>query len=148
MKRLSTLKSFAAAAIVLGAFGAASAAHARSDVYFSIGLQSPGGYVQQAPVYSQPVYSQPVYSQEYVYVQPEPVYAPQRPAYVQPQYSRGWDRRGPYGDRDGDGIANVYDRDSHHYQRRHARLYGPYGDIDGDGVANRYDRFPYDPYRR
>ena len=46
MKRLTSLKSLAAAALVLGAFGAASAAHARSDVYLSIGVNAPCGYVQ------------------------------------------------------------------------------------------------------
>jgi hypothetical protein len=138
MKTLS-IKSLAAAVLVLGAFGAASAAHARSDVYFSVGVQSaPGVYVQPAPVYVQP-----------------------RPVQVVPAY-RGdrWERRGPYGDRDRDGIANVYDPDSHRNQRRYARVYGPYGDLDrdgvmnqddrdrdGDGVRNRRDRFPDNPYR-
>ena len=71
-----------------------------------------------------------------------------------------WERRGPYGDRDGDGIANRDDPDSPRNQRRHARLYGPYGDLDrdgimnqddrdrdGDGIRNRHDRFPDDPSR-
>lgn len=131
MKRFFSAKTIAAAAVVLGAFGAVTAAHARSDVVFSIGVQVPGayGYVQPAPVY----------------VQPQPVY-------VQPQYGyawghRGWDRRGPYGDRDRDGIANVYDRDNYRqYPRRHAR--GPWGDYDRDGVPNRVDHFPGNPYRR
>ena len=39
-------------------------------------------------------------------------------------------RNNPYGDYDGDGIANRYDRD-----------------IDGDGVPNRRDAFPYNPRR-
>jgi hypothetical protein len=33
------------------------------------------------------------------------------------------------------------------YERRHRHLNGPYGDRDGDGVLNRYDRFPNDPDR-
>lgn len=41
-----------------------------------------------------------------------------------------WERRGPRGDRDRDGVANRYDRDR-----------------DGDGVSNRYDRFPNNPRR-
>jgi hypothetical protein len=49
-----------------------------------------------------------------------------------------WERRGPYGDRDRDGVPNRYDND-------HAR--GPNGDRDGDGVANRHDRFPNNPNR-
>ncbi|MEO7391913.1 MAG: PXPV repeat protein [Ramlibacter sp.] len=145
MNRLTSIKSLAVAAMVLGAFGAASAAHARSDVFFTVGVQAPGVYAQPAPVYAQhaPVYVQP------------------RPVYVEPQYgygngynngygySNGWERRGAWGDRDGDGIANVYDRDSHRHQhRRHVGLYGPYGDYDRDGVPNRFDRFPADPYRR
>jgi hypothetical protein len=43
-----------------------------------------------------------------------------------------WERRGPYGDRDGDGIANRYDADN--------RRFGPRGDMDRDGIQNRYDR--------
>jgi hypothetical protein len=118
MKRIFSAKSIAAAAVVLGAFGAATAAHARSDVVFSIGVQVPGayGYVQPAPVY----------------VQPQPVYVAPRPVYVQPQYQYGWDDRGGW---------------RHHRQHR-ANFRGPWGDYDRDGVANRYDRFPGNPYRR
>lgn len=49
-----------------------------------------------------------------------------------------WQRRGPDGDRDGDGVANRYDRDQN--LRRN-------GDRDGDGVRNKNDRFPYNPRR-
>lgn len=122
MNRLISLKSLAAAAVVLGAFGAASAAHARSDVQFSIGVNTPGVYVQPAPVYVQP--------RQY-YVQPAVVYG---------------SNRGPWGDRDGDGIANVYDhRDDRYRHGRHARVWGDY---DRDGTPDRYDRFPANPYRR
>ena len=41
-------------------------------------------------------------------------------------------RRGPNGDRDGDGIANRHDPDN--------RRFGPYGDLDRDGIQNRHDR--------
>lgn len=88
-----------------------------------------------------------------------------------------WERRGPYGDRDRDGIANRYDRDKDgdgipnarderpnrdQYARadRRAHRFGPYGDIDrdgienqddrdrdGDGVRNHRDRYPNDPDR-
>lgn len=133
MKRLSA-RSLATVAVVLGGFAAASAAHARSDVVFSIGIQSPGyGYVQPAPVYVEPAP---------VYVAPPTYYAP-RPVYVQPQvsyygyrrhqhrYDGRYERRwGPYGDFDRDGIANRYDRD-----------------MDGDGIRNRRDHFPADRYR-
>ena len=60
-------------------------------------------------------------------------------------------RRGPYGDRDGDGIANRYDRDRdgdgipNRYDNRGRN--GPNGDRDRDGVANRHDRFPDNPRR-
>jgi hypothetical protein len=160
MSRIISPKSLAAAGLALGAIVAASAAHARSDVYFSVGVQHPGVYVQPAPVYVQP---QPVYVQpQPVYVQPRPVYVHPQPVYPQGYYGRGWERRGPYGDRDRDGIANIYDhRDGRHYQHRGANRYGPYGDLDrdgvrnqddrdrdGDGVRNRYDRAPSNPYYR
>lgn len=157
MKRLISTPSLASLAVVLGAFAAASVAHARSDVYFSVDVQIPGVYVQPAPVYVQP---------------PRPIYLP-APAYIPaPAYygrhddgwrHRGqqWERRGPYGDRDRDGIANIHDPDSPRNQWRQARLYGPYGDLDrdgirnqydrdrdGDGIRNRHDRLPDNPYRR
>ena len=127
MKRLFSAKSIAAAAVVLGAFGAATAAHARSDVVFSIGVQAPGayGYVQPAPVYVQPAP---------VYVQPQPVYG--APRHVYPQHQYGWD------DRDG------WRHDDRRHHRHRANFRGPWGDYDRDGVANRYDRFPGNPYRR
>ena len=163
MKQFTFTKPLAIAGLVLGAFGAASAAHARSDVYFSVGVQPPV-YVQPAPVYVQP---QPAYvAPRPVYVEPQPIYTPGQYRPYRYEDGRGrydshlWQRRGPYGDRDGDGIANVYDPDSPRNQRRFARLYGPYGDLDrdgvmnmddrdrdGDGVRNRHDRFPDDPYR-
>ena len=94
-----------------------------------------------------------------------PYYTP-APIYYQ-RYDNGrhygWQngqRRGPHGDRDRDGIANVYDQGSQHNQWRQARLQGPYGDLDhdgimnrqdrdrdGDGVRNRYDRLPDKPNR-
>ncbi|TWO69898.1 hypothetical protein FN976_16225 [Caenimonas sedimenti] len=61
-----------------------------------------------------------------------------------------WERRGPNGDRDGDGIANRYDRDRdgdgipNRYDRGRD---GPYGDRDGDGVSNRDDDYPNNPNR-
>lgn len=79
----------AAAALVLAAAGTASVAHARGDVYFSVGAQvSPGvhvgvsnGYYPQ-PVYVQP---QPYYVQPRpIYVQPAPVYYAPAPVYVRP----------------------------------------------------------------
>jgi hypothetical protein len=78
MKRLSPAKFIATAVLALGALGAVTAAQARSDVFFSIGVQAPGMYVEQQPVYVQP---QPVY------VQPEPVYVRPQPVYGSPYYS-------------------------------------------------------------
>ncbi|HWI80034.1 MAG TPA: hypothetical protein VNS31_12600 [Ramlibacter sp.] len=118
MKRLISAKSIAVAALALGAVGAASAAHARSDVFFSIGV--PGAYVSNAPVYVQP---QPVYVAPPVYQYEQPVY---------------------YGNT---GVTYVYERD-HHRHWRHDHRFGPYGDRDHDGVPNRFDRAPANPYRR
>ena len=187
MKRFIRTRFLAVTAIALGAFGAASAVHAGSDLYFSTGTQPTTGYyghpgyVQPQPVYVQP---QPAYVQpRHVYVQPrhvdvapapvdsqpQPVYAPQTgyDGHRRYQDDRGGhhngyhsQRRGPWGDHDGNGIPNLYDPNSPRNQHRHARLYGPYGDLDrdgimnqddrdrdGDGVRNRYDRFPDDPTR-
>jgi len=150
MKHLISAPSLAAIALTLGAFAAASSAHARSDVTFSVGVQVPGMYVQVAPAY----------------VQPRPIYRP-APGH-DGRYDDGrrhggpnWEGRGPYGDRDRDGIANVVDRGGPRNQWHSSRLYGPYGDldrdgvrnkwdrdVDGDGVRNRYDRVPANPYRR
>lgn len=149
MKPLS--KPLLAAAVAFGALAAASAAHARSDVVFSIGVQAPYGYAQPAPVYVQP---QPVYVEPApVYVQPRPVYVQPRPVYVQPQpvYYGGqgpYHRRGPWGDADRDGVPNVYDRDSRFYDGHAGHRRGGWGDADRDGVPNRYDHAPHNPYRR
>jgi hypothetical protein len=71
MKRSTLTRFLATAAIALGAFGAATAAQARSDVYFSIGVQGPPGvYVEPAPVYVQP---RPVYVEPPVYAAPAQV---------------------------------------------------------------------------
>ena len=157
MNHLTSTKSLAAVALALGALVAASSAHARSDVYFSIGVQSPGYYVEPAPIYVRPAP---------VYVQPRPIYKPAPGYYGRHDNGRRfqgqqWQRRGPYGDRDRDGIANVYDSGGRHNQWRQPHPYGPYGDLDrdgirnqndrdldGDGVRNRYDRQPVNPNRR
>ncbi|HEX2544334.1 MAG TPA: hypothetical protein VHL79_05625 [Ramlibacter sp.] len=121
MHRLFSTKPLLAAAVAVAAL-AAGTAHARSDVYFSIGIQPSYGYVQPAPVYVQPA---PVYTY------PSGVYY-----YQEPRVSR----RGPWGDADRDGIPNRYDR--YDNSRR-----GGYGDRDRDGVPNRFDRAPHNPYR-
>ena len=122
MRQLARTLPIALATLVLGTFGAVSAAHARTDVYLSLGVPAPV-YVQSQPVYVQ---TQP----GYVYSQPGYVY--QRPGYG---YGHGHQyqghRHGPRGDLDRDGIPNQYDRDR-----------------DGDGVSNRYDRQPDNGWRR
>lgn len=70
----------AAAALALAAAGTMSAAHARGDVYFSIGASVAPGVavgVSNAPVYYPPVYAP-------VYVQPAPVYVPPPAYYLRP----------------------------------------------------------------
>lgn len=140
MKSSSSAKLFAVAALAVAGFGAASAAHAQSDVYFSVGVQGAPFYVEPAPVYVQP---RPVYVQRrHVYVEPQPVYGQYRS-----EADRGWRR-------------DAYNREYRRYDDRHARRFGPYGDLDhdgimnrddrdrdGDGVRNRYDHFPDNPYR-
>lgn len=149
MKPFVTVKALAALGFVVSALGAASAAHARGEVYFRVEQHAPQ-YVEPAPVYVQPRYGH--VAPGYEYSQPSWQYRQPIPY--------GTHRRGPWGDHDGDGIANVHDRDSPFNRGRIARHYGPYGDIDGDGVMNqddrdrdgdgvrnRHDRFPDDPYR-
>lgn len=126
----ATTRVLAAAALVLGGLAAASTAHARSDVHFSIGVNLPGVYAQPAPVYYP---SAPSY-----YVQPAPVYVQPAPVY--------YGGRGPWGDRDRDGVPNAYDRYDNRHHGRHHR--GPRADADRDGVPNRYDRYPGNPYYR
>ena len=116
MNRLFSAKPLLAAAIAIGALASASAAQARSDVVFSIGLNAPIGYVQPAPVYVQP---------QSVYYQPQPVYYEQAPVYYQPQpvyyvnrHHRQHDRRGAWGDADRDGVPNLYDRAPNNPYRR------------------------------
>ena len=89
-----------AAGVALAAFGFTGAAQAQ-DVFWSVGMSSPGvqlGVTNARPVYAPPVYVQPqaVYMapQPMVYVQPAPVFvAP--PRYIQtdwrrPGYEREW----------------------------------------------------------
>ena len=123
MKRLFSAKSLVVAAVALGAVGVASAAHAGTDVAFSIGLNAPYGYVQP----------------QSVYVQPQTVYY---------GHDRRVEPRGPYGDWDRDGIPNRFDRDPRHHDQRVTYRRGPWGDADHDGVPNRFDHAPLNPYRR
>lgn len=102
VKRLSARTVlFTLASLGVGMFGMASAAQARSDVYFSIGVPgAPAPYVAPAPVYAEPTpayvqpaptygYAQPVYTEPPVYVQSAPVYV--QPGYAVEQ-ERDWRR--------------------------------------------------------
>ena len=127
MKRLFTAKPLLAAAVALGAIGAASAAHAGTDVVLRVGFAQPA-YVAPAPVY----------------VQTQPVYY---------GYTRYGDRSGPWGDADRDGVPNVYDRNSRWFdarlaQQHYRQTHRGWNDWDHDGVPNRFDHAPNNPYRR
>jgi len=106
MKHLISTKSLAAIAIALGTLTAAASAHAHSDVYFSIGVQVPGFYVQAAPV--------PVYVQPAPFYRPAPIYYQRHDNGRHRHHGRHWQQRGPYAypdrDRDDDGVRNRYDR--------------------------------------
>ncbi len=125
--------ALAAAASVL----AAGAAHAGSNVYWSIGLNAPAvstvisnspGYYAPAPVYAYPppvVYTP---APRVYYPQPQVVY--ERPA---PVYYHGH-RRGA--DRDRDGIPDRFDR----YDNRQGwNGQHQYRDRDRDGIPDRRD---------
>lgn len=92
MKGLAVSRFFTAMAAGICLLGIASAAQARSDVYFSVGIAgAPAAYVAPAPVYVQPA---PVFVQPApVYVQPTPTYVYPRPVYVQPPPSYAWPSR-------------------------------------------------------
>ena len=124
MNRLFHARTLLAAAFAVGALAVGNAAHARSDVHLSIGVQAPFGYVEPAPVYVQP---------RTVYVQPQPVYVQTQPVYVQPQPVYYYDN---------------YNYNYGHHHRPHGRHGGAWGDADRDGVPNAYDRAPNNPYRR
>lgn len=139
MNRLFSAKTLALAAVAFGAVGAASVAHARSDVAFSIGFNTP--VYAQPPLYSapQPVYVQP----QPVYVQPQPVYVRPAPVYHTQHY---YVPNRAHGDWDRDGIPNRYDRHPHRHDGRIGNDHG-WRDSDGDGVPNRYDARPRNSYR-
>jgi len=116
----------ASAALALAAMGFSTAADARGDVSFSVGVGLPGlsvGVGNAYPVYGaypQPVYVQPapVYAQPApIYYAPPPVYYRPRPVYLQPApiyYGRPHGGHGGYyRDRDGDGRPDGYYRDRH-----------------------------------
>jgi hypothetical protein len=112
-----------------GLFGSA-AAHARSDVQWSISIGVP--FFAPPPVYYAPP---PVH-----YAPPRPVIVRPAPIYYAPRhhgYHGYHGHPGYHRDADRDGIPDRYDR-----------RYDPYGDRDRDGAPNRWDRNDRNPYRR
>jgi hypothetical protein len=151
MKRLSA-KPLLAAVIGFAALAAGTAAHARPDVFVSIGFGGPVGYAQPAPVYAQPrtVYAQPrtVYAEpRTVYAEPRTIYAEPRTVYAEPRTVYAEPRTvyvQPY------PVYAQPEPEYHGYERdrRHHRRHGAWGDADRDGVPNRFDRAPQYPYLR
>ncbi len=142
MKSLVSIRFVATALAALGMLGA-SASYARSDVEFSVTVQSPGVVTHRAPIYVQPA---PIYVQPApVYVRPAPVFVQPAPLQIYPVYGH---RNGPYGDRDRDGVPNIYDRHDGHGRHHHGHPHHKHADWDRDGVPNRYDRYPTNPYYR
>lgn len=76
--RRATAVAATAGVVALAALMLAPAAHARSNVYWSVGVNAPGVGVGVTNAY--PVYSAPAP----VYVQPQPVYVAPRPIYAAP----------------------------------------------------------------
>jgi hypothetical protein len=72
-------KAAAVAGIVLGGLGLVQAAHARTDVVFTVGIQAPAYYAPQ-PVVVAPAPVQVVTRR--VFVAPQPVYVAPSPVYV------------------------------------------------------------------
>lgn len=81
----SIVVASAMATLAMAAIGFAGSAQARENIYWSVGVGTPGAVVNVGNVGSvyqqQPVYVQP----QPVYVQPAPVYYQQRPVFVRPQ---------------------------------------------------------------
>ena len=158
--------------ITLAAAGALMAIAPMAQAQFVVRVEPPAPLTEVVPAPREGFVWAPGHHEwrngQYVWIQGH--WLPERRgyAYVAPRWvQRGngewymvggnWER-GPYGDRDHDGIANRYDPDSPRNQRRYAM--GPRGDLDrdgiqnrddrdrdGDGVRNHRDRFPDNPRR-
>jgi hypothetical protein len=144
----SIVVASAMATLAVAAIGFAGSAQARENVYWSVGVGTPGAVVnvgnvgsvyQQQPVYvqPQPVYVQPApvyYQQRPVFVRPQPVYVQPQPVYY--ERPRGHHRR--HG-----GYQEQGPRNGGYYGQRQRNGYGPgyapvYHQRDGrDG--NRHD---------
>jgi hypothetical protein len=122
---------------------AAGAAHAGSNVQWSVGIELPNvaTVISNFPVPPLPrvVVQQPavVYAPAPVVYEPAPQVVYQRPVVVHQQpvvvYRAVPAVQGRHWDRDGDGIPNRYDRQDNRWD-------AAYGDRDHDGIPNRYDR--------
>lgn len=119
MKTKRSASSLVAAALAFAGLGLAGAAQA-DNVYWSVGVSSPGvqlGVANAPPMVMmpQPVYmqAQPVYMQQPVYVAPRPVvYVQPAPVYMaSPQYIRA-DWQGP-----GYGRGWRHGRGHHEHER-------------------------------
>ena len=121
----SVVMAGAIATLAVAAMGFAGSAQARDNVYWSVGVGTPGAVVNVGNVgYPQPVYVQP----QPVYVQPAPVYVRPQPVFVRPQpvYL---------------APEPVY-YERHH--RRHHRHNGGYYERDGrDGYGSGYGQVYY-----
>lgn len=135
MKKPLVLALAAAAVLATGA------AHAGSNVFWSIGISAPpiGTVISNAPGHyaPAPVYAYPppvVYTPPAVYTPAPRAYYPPQVVYERPVpiYHHGQRRQF---DRDHDGISDRYDR----YDNRQDRN-GQYRDRDRDGIPDRYDR--------
>ncbi|UUZ68740.1 hypothetical protein LP416_02055 [Polaromonas sp. P2-4] len=134
----SVVLTGAVGALALAAMGFAGTAQARDDVYWSVGVGSPGVAVNvgnafpvyaPAPVYVQPA---PVYVRPApVYIQPAPVYVQPRPyyqsyygqpqvVYVKPGHRHGWHKKHGRGHDDDDD-----DRGGRGYRQGYQPGYGP-----------------------
>ena len=138
----------AAATLAVAAMSFAGNAEARDNVFWSVGVGTPGAvlnvgnygqvYQQPQPVYVQP---QPVYVQpQPVYSQPAPVYYEQRPLFVRPApvyvapqpiyYER------PYGHGHGHGYGHRRWNQEGQYQQAPRPVYGSgYGPVQYDRDA-------------
>lgn len=115
-------RALGALALAAGAWAlsvTATPAQARDDIYWSVGVHSPGVSVgvSNAPtvVYSYPQYGYPVYSPRPVVVHPRPVVVYPRPVVVHPYPAYGGPRW--HGDRRGH-------RHWKHHGHRHGHQHG------------------------
>ena len=137
MKPFISAKLLATVAIALGAIAVASSAHARGEVHLSVGLQVPGVVVKPMPVHVHPA---PIYTAATTYYRLH--------NFARRNTVRHWQHRGPYGDYNHNGIANIYEAGRVRSHLHNASLHGSYRDLDRDGIRNRFDHRPGNPYRR